>query len=105
MRWLTLFVVAATAAGLSEVRAETLPLPPGVISFESDEGEALLIGAEARNDFFPLSQPLHQPDQPGLLRPGFDLDGPQRAGRAAPALGPDARARSVRSGEHLHPGH
>ncbi len=55
MRWMTLVVVAATAAGLSQVRAETLPLPDGLISFESDEGEALLIGAEARRDFFPLS--------------------------------------------------
>lgn len=55
MRWMTLLVVAATAAGLSQARAETLPLPDSLVSFESDEGEALLIGAEARRDFFPLS--------------------------------------------------
>src|SRR5262245_29174757 len=54
MRWITLIVLAAAATCTTQVRAETLPLPAGVISFESDEGEALLIGAEARNDFFPL---------------------------------------------------
>ena len=69
MRWLTLFVVAATAAGLSEVQAETLPLPPELISFESDEGEALLIGAEARNDFFPLSSQFTTQINPAFCGP------------------------------------
>ena len=69
MRWLTLFVVAATAAGLSQVRAETLPLPAGVISFDSDEGEALLIGAEARNDFFPLSSHFTTQINPAFCGP------------------------------------
>ncbi|MGB3147099.1 MAG: phytochelatin synthase family protein [Paracoccaceae bacterium] len=36
--------------------AETLPLPADVIAFDSPEGEALLLGAEARQDYFRLSQ-------------------------------------------------
>jgi hypothetical protein len=35
--------------------AETLPLPTDLIALDSAEGEALLIGAEARADYFPLS--------------------------------------------------
>jgi hypothetical protein len=35
--------------------AETLPLPADLIALDSAEGEALLIGAEARADYFPLS--------------------------------------------------
>jgi hypothetical protein len=50
-----LLVGAAMAAGVAGAGAETLPMPPGVISFDSPEGEALLFGAEARNDYFPLS--------------------------------------------------
>ena len=42
-------LVAAPAA------AETLPLPPELIALATPEGEALLIGAEARGDYFPLS--------------------------------------------------
>jgi glutathione-S-conjugate glycine hydrolase len=56
MRLTTMIVLAAaTAAGGVGARAETLPLPPDVIAFASPEGEALFIGAEARNDYFPLS--------------------------------------------------
>lgn len=54
MRWITLIVLATALTGVPQVGAETLPLPAGLISFESKEGEALLFGAEARNDFFPL---------------------------------------------------
>jgi len=35
--------------------ADTLPLPPSLIALATPEGEALLIGAEARSDYFPLS--------------------------------------------------
>lgn len=55
MRWTMLMVAAALVAGIAGARAETLPMPAGVIAFDSPEGEALLIGAEARNDYFPLS--------------------------------------------------
>ena len=40
---------------MSAARAETLPLPQDVIGLTTPEGEALLFGAEARNDYFPLS--------------------------------------------------
>ena len=45
-----LSVYAAERAG-----AETLPLPPGLIGLDSEEGEALLFEAEARAAYFPLS--------------------------------------------------
>jgi hypothetical protein len=35
--------------------AETLPLPPGLIGLDSEEGEALLFEAEARAAYLPLS--------------------------------------------------
>ena len=90
---------------LSPARAETLPLPAGVIAFDSDEGEALLIGAEARNDFFPLSIHFTNQINPAYCGPASismvlnALDVPR------PASEHDARARPVRPGEHLHPGH
>ncbi len=40
---------------LSWAHAETLALPDSVIGLTTPEGEALLFGAEARNDYFPLS--------------------------------------------------
>lgn len=55
MRWFPMIVAVVALAGAAGARAETLPLPAGIIAFDSKEGEALLIGAEARNDFFPLS--------------------------------------------------
>jgi hypothetical protein len=38
------------------VRAETLPLPPNLTALDTAEGEALLLGAESRGDFLPLSR-------------------------------------------------
>ncbi|MCB1486677.1 MAG: phytochelatin synthase family protein [Bauldia sp.] len=60
MRWTASVAAVAMAAGLSTAAvsaawAETLPLPEGVIGLSTPEGEALLFGAEARNDYFPLS--------------------------------------------------
>lgn len=58
MRMLTL--VLALVGGLSlaapTVSAETLPLPPGLVGFDSAEGEALLVGADSRKDYFALAQ-------------------------------------------------
>ena len=51
---LVLAAVLAFAAPLPAA-AETLPLPDTLVSFESDEGQSLLLGAEAIRDFFPLS--------------------------------------------------
>jgi hypothetical protein len=55
MRSTTIAILAVVIACAIEARAETLPLPGGVIAFASPEGEALFVGAEARNDYFPLS--------------------------------------------------
>ena len=53
---LPLALAAALAlAGPLPTAAETLPLPESLVSFESDEGRSLLLGAEALRDFFPLS--------------------------------------------------
>ena len=35
--------------------ADTLPLPANLVSLDSPEGEVLLVEAEARSDYFPLS--------------------------------------------------
>ncbi len=55
MNWLPVIVAVFALAGPVATRAETLPLPDDLIAFDSKAGEALLFGAEARNDFFPLS--------------------------------------------------
>ncbi|KEO54284.1 phytochelatin synthase family protein [Thioclava pacifica] len=55
MKVLGSILSALLLACITTVQAETLPLPEGVISLASPEGEALLVGAEARNDYFPLS--------------------------------------------------
>jgi hypothetical protein len=58
MRMFTL--VLSLAGGLlfavSPASAETLPLPSGLVGFDSAEGEALLVGAESRKDYFALAQ-------------------------------------------------
>ncbi|MGI9401310.1 MAG: phytochelatin synthase family protein [Rhizobiaceae bacterium] len=41
--------------GAAGTNAETLPLTQNLIALDSDPGEELLLGAEARNDYFPLS--------------------------------------------------
>lgn len=55
MRRMALVVAAATLTGLSWARAETLPLPDNVVGLATSDGQALLFGAEAVNDYFPLS--------------------------------------------------
>jgi hypothetical protein len=55
MRRMILITAVAMVAGLSWAQAETLPLPETVIGLATPEGEALLFGAEARSDYFPLS--------------------------------------------------
>jgi hypothetical protein len=46
------FMLLALAGPVS---AETLPLPTNLVGSATDEGEALLIGAEAREAYFPLA--------------------------------------------------
>jgi len=50
-----LFGLVFALATFVSAHAETLPLPPDLIALDSEEGEALLIGAEAREDYFPLT--------------------------------------------------
>ncbi len=40
---------------ISPSNAETLPLPPNLVGAATDAGEALLVGAEAREAYFPLA--------------------------------------------------
>ena len=55
MRWTPVIVAAVLAACTAAARAETLAMPASLIAFATPAGEALLLGAEARNDYFPLS--------------------------------------------------
>ena len=48
-------VVGLLAAGVVPAASETLPLPDTLVALQSEEGEALLFGAEARADYVPLS--------------------------------------------------
>ena len=41
---------------LASAWAETLPVPPNLVAFDTPEGEALLVGAESRKDYFSLAQ-------------------------------------------------
>ncbi|SON57176.1 Phytochelatin synthase [Hartmannibacter diazotrophicus] len=64
------FLFAATfLAGLSPLHAETLPLPDGVVAFDSPAGEALFLGAEARQDYFQLSMHFVTQDNPAFCGP------------------------------------
>ncbi|MBN9021667.1 MAG: phytochelatin synthase family protein [Rhizobiales bacterium] len=64
-----LIIAAALAAGLLEAQAETLPLPDSLIAYDNEEGQALLLGAEARNDFFPLSSHFVNQINPAFCGP------------------------------------
>ena len=49
--------IAVVVFGLAvgSALAQTLPLPENLVGASSDAGEALLVGAEAREDYFPLA--------------------------------------------------
>ncbi len=49
------FLSLLLICGSSQGKSETLPLAPNLIGAASDAGEELLIGAEAREAYFPLS--------------------------------------------------
>lgn len=51
----TPLAVAALLISTAIAGADTLPLPDSVVSFDSPAGQALLLGAEARQDYFQLS--------------------------------------------------
>ena len=48
-------IISLTLLAGGRAGADTLPLSPGLIGLDSNEGEALLFGAEARGAFLPLS--------------------------------------------------
>ena len=52
---LQMAAVVLSLFAVAEPRAETLPLPADLVALPSEQGEALLFGAEARSDFVPLS--------------------------------------------------
>ena len=52
---LPMAAVVLSLFAVAEPRAETLPLPADLVALPSEQGEALLFGAEARSDFVPLS--------------------------------------------------
>jgi Phytochelatin synthase len=52
---LPMAVIVVSLSATAAVRAETLPLPASLIALSSEQGEALLFGAEARSDYAPLS--------------------------------------------------
>ncbi|TXH32212.1 MAG: glutathione gamma-glutamylcysteinyltransferase [Rhodospirillaceae bacterium] len=56
-RLLSLCAVAAISLfSALPLRADTLPVPPNLIAFDSIEGEKLLLGAEATKAYFSLSE-------------------------------------------------
>ncbi|MEQ6917040.1 phytochelatin synthase family protein [Halomonas aquatica] len=69
MNRLKFIAAVAVAVGFSSAQAETLPLPDGVISLASPEGGAMLFGAEANTDYFPLSIHFATQDNPAYCGP------------------------------------
>lgn len=68
MRRLLLLSATLLLASFS-ARAETLPLPDGLIALDSPEGETLLLGAEARRDYFPLAMHFVTQANPAFCGP------------------------------------
>ncbi|MCV0424274.1 MAG: phytochelatin synthase family protein [Roseibium sp.] len=60
---------AATMACLCFANAETMPLSEDLIDLTSTEGQSLLLGAEASNDYFPLSIHFTTQDNPAYCGP------------------------------------
>ncbi|WP_305984212.1 phytochelatin synthase family protein [Roseibium sp. MMSF_3544] len=66
---IALKIAAATLICLSHAHAQTKPLPDSLIDLTSPEGQSLLIGAEANNDYFPLSIHFTTQDNPAYCGP------------------------------------
>jgi hypothetical protein len=69
MKRLAFFTAVAMAAGSLSAQAETLPLADELISLTTPEGAALLFGAEASTDYFPLSIHFTTQDNPAYCGP------------------------------------
>lgn len=52
---ITAVAAAVLGLGLAVAQADTLPLPDSLVGLDTPAGEELLFGAEARDDYFPLS--------------------------------------------------
>ncbi len=68
-RTLSLLAAAFVLAAAGQARADLLPLPEGLIALDSQQGEAILYGAEARRDYFPLSMYFVTQDNPAFCGP------------------------------------
>jgi hypothetical protein len=69
MRRIVPLLILALCSSLSLARAETLPLPPGLIALDSSEGERLLFDAEATKAYFPLSLHFVTQENPAFCGP------------------------------------
>lgn len=68
-RTLSLLAAALFIVAGGQARAELLSLPEGLIALDSQQGEAILYGAEARRDYFPLSMYFVTQDNPAFCGP------------------------------------
>ena len=66
---IALNIVAMTMACVSFSHAETMPLSDDLIDLTSSEGQSLLLGAEAYDDYFPLSIHFTTQDNPAYCGP------------------------------------
>jgi len=64
-RLAVLFAVAL----LTDARAETLPLPNGLIAFDSEQGRTLFLHSEANKSYFPLGLYFVTQDNPAFCGP------------------------------------
>lgn len=62
-------IAAVAVVATGQAGAETLPLPANLVALDSEAGEALLIGAEAREDYFPLSMHFVTQANPAFCGP------------------------------------
>ncbi|MFN3251022.1 phytochelatin synthase family protein [Roseibium album] len=66
---MVLNVAAAAMTCFSVAHAETMPLSENLIGLTSPEGQTLLLGSEASNDYFPLSIHFTTQDNPAYCGP------------------------------------
>ena len=69
LKKLAFFAAVAMATSLSSAQAETLPAPDGGINLVTPEGAAMLYGAKANTDYFPLSIHFTTQNNPAYCGP------------------------------------
>ncbi len=93
MRLTTGLTAIVLAAALTTAHAETLPLPDNLVGLSTPAGEALLFGAEARDDSVPLSIHFTNQVHPAFCGPASiamilnALDVPRPASQMTVGLG------------------